>query len=250
MPDAADLFQPQLLYPQNGPLRDQVAEIIEDLILASKLHPGDQLPSERDLAKLLGISRTPVREGIRLLEQRGLLDMKPGSGTYVLGIDASTVADSIERYCVLVRCSHQDIVAVRRVLEPQIAATAAVRATQEDSAKLGELVETIEDTWSRQDLEGFVASDTQFHVALAVASHNDAMVAIMAGLQRMVRTWMLTRGKSSRVERGARSHRTVYDAVVARDPVLARLAMIAHMATIPQGGPGWTAGEESGELSP
>ena len=247
MSDTAGLFASQLLRPQNGPMRDQIADIIEDLILTSKLGPGDQLPSERDLAKLFGISRTPVREGIRLLEQRGLLEMKTGSGTYVLGIDANTVADSIERYCSLVGCSHQDIMAVRKVLEPEIAATAAVRATQEDLTALRELVDTIEDTFLAGEMDEFAASDTGFHVSLAVASHNDAMVAIMTGLHRVVRTWMATRGRLTRIERGARSHRSVYDAVARRDPVLARMAMVGHMAATPTGGPGWSDGGESSD---
>jgi GntR family transcriptional repressor for pyruvate dehydrogenase complex len=215
-------------------LRDQIASLIERYVADKRLQAGDRLPSERELAKQLGVSRTPVREAIRLLEQRGLVEMRVGSGTYVIGISPSTVAESIERYCSLSECSFEDVVAVRGVLEPAIAALAAARATPEDLATLRELVEEIEESFSEGDMEGFTASDSEFHMALAVASHNDAMIAIAAGLHRLVRAWMRARWEVVRERRGAFSHRAVCEAVLARDPVRARSAMIVHEAFRPR----------------
>ena len=232
-----DSFRPQDLGRRRGNenLRDQIAGLIERYVADKRLQAGDRLPSERELARRLGVSRTPVRGAIRLLEQRGLVNMRVGSGTYVIGISPSTVAESIERYCSLSGCSYEDVVKVKGVLEPEIAALAAARATPEDLARLGELVEEIDEALSEGDAEGFTASDAEFHVALAAASHNDAMIAIAAGLHRLVRAWMWARSEMNSEEPGrSYTHRTIYQAVSSRDPVLARGAMIVHEALRPR----------------
>ena len=147
-----DSFRPQDLGRRRGNenLRDQIAGLIERYVADKRLQAGDRLPSERELARRLGVSRTPVRGAIRLLEQRGLVNMRVGSGTYVIGISPSTVAESIERYCSLSGCSYEDVVEVKGVLEPEIAALAAVRATPEDLARLGELVEEIDEARAQE----------------------------------------------------------------------------------------------------
>ena len=212
-------------------LRVQIAESIQQMIAAQQLQPGDQLPSERELARQLGVNRATLREGIRLLEQRGLVQMKVGSGTYITDVAQATVADSIERYFVFGSCSHEDLITLRDILEPEMAALAAERATAEDLARLRELVERMEVTFANNDIASYAAADAEFHEALALATHNRLISAIAGGLARLMRAWIQAQSESMRLEEGARSHRLVYEAIVARDPERARGAMRVHMRT-------------------
>jgi GntR family transcriptional repressor for pyruvate dehydrogenase complex len=209
-------------------LHEQIAQNIEEMIASDQLRPGDQLPTERELAKLLGVNRATVREGIRLLQQRGLVDMKVGSGTFVTNVPLSVVADSIERYLNHSSCTHEDLVALREILEPETAALAAVHATPEELARLSDLVQRVEETFAAMDVKNNAAADADFHQALAQATHNELIVAITAGLKKPMRDWLEAQGLAHRLEGGSRSHRTVCEAVAARDPQRARAAMNTH----------------------
>ena len=210
-------------------LREQIADSVQDLIVADHLRLGDQLPSERGLARHLGVSRGTVREAIRLLEQRGLVAMKPGSGAFLTEVTQEVVADSIERYFVFGNCSHHDLVTLREILEPPTAGLAAEAAGAEDLSRLGRLVDELEGTFYADDVRHYATVDADFHGALAVASHNELIMAITTGLHRIMRSWIEAQSKAYRVEEGARSHREVYEAVVARDAEAARRAMQVHM---------------------
>ncbi|MFH1927041.1 MAG: FadR/GntR family transcriptional regulator [Chloroflexota bacterium] len=228
MTSHTDIFQSVDLKRKH--LHEQIADSIQDLIASNQLQPGKQLPSERDLANRLGVSRNTVREAIRSLEQRGLLMMRPGSGTFVTEVAPEVVADSIERYFAFSSCSHEDLVKLREILEPEVAALAAEHSTSEDLARLKNLVEEMENAFSRDDVERYAATDTNFHVALALASHNELIIAITSGLQQIMRVWIEAQSKTFRLEKGAFSHRAVCEAIAARSPDRAREAMRVHMS--------------------
>ena len=213
-------------------LHEQIADLIQAMIAEGQIQRSSQLPPERELAKLLGVNRATVREAIRLLEQRGLVHMKVGDGTYVTdAISMSVVADCIERQFVFGQCSHEDLVALREILEPGVAAMAALRATDEDLAEMKALIEQIEESFSRRDTAANSHADTAFHMALANATHNELIIAISIGLQQVMLKWMLTQTAAFHFGDGATSHRAVYDGIVARNPVQAREAMAFHMST-------------------
>jgi DNA-binding FadR family transcriptional regulator len=210
-------------------LHGQIADSIQNMVGVGHLGLGDRLPSERDLAGLFGVNRSTVREAIRLLQQRGLVQMKSGSGTFVTDIPQSVIAESIERYCVLGSCSHNDLVSLRGVLEPEMAALAAERVTPQDLARLQDQTLLIEKALADQDQKQYEIADLGFHLALANATHNELIGAIFDGLQRTLRAWLEERSHTFHMGRGARSHRAVFDAVEAGDPEGARQAMKAHM---------------------
>ena len=211
-------------------LREQIADTIQDMIAADRLQPGEQLPSERELARLLGVNRATLREGLRLLEQRGLVEMRVGSGTYIKDIAPGVVGDSIERYFLFASCSHEELTTLRVILEPEMAALAARCADAKDLATLGKCVDEIEATFET-DVAAYAAADAGFHDALALATHNRLIAAIARGLARLMRKWIQAQSESYRFEEGARSHRLVFEAVVARDAERAREAMSLHMRT-------------------
>ncbi len=225
------MSQFQSLNLRRDHLREQIANSIQNMIATRKLQPGDQLPSERELAKQLGVNRATLRESIRLLEQRGLVQMRVGSGTYIADLSRAVLSDSIERYFVFGSCSHEDLVVVREIIEPEMAALAAQHADTEDLAKLRDLLERLEVAFAHDDVAAYAAADTAFHEMLAVATHNELLTAIISGLEKPMRSWLQAQSASYRLEAGARSHRLVYDAVAAHEPERARAAMKMHMGT-------------------
>ncbi len=229
MSTQADLFQSLRL--RRDHLHEQIADSIQDVITNNQLQPGTRLPSERDLAKMLGVNRATVREAIRSLQQRGLVEMRTGSGTFVTDMLGAVVAESIERYSVFGSCSHEELITFREILEPEMAALAATYATPEDLAQLEELVDEIEETFTKDDIASYTDADISFHAMLGVASHNELITAVFSGLEKVMRIWIQAQSETHRLEEGAWSHRQVYEGIVARDPDRAREAMRFHMRT-------------------
>ena len=118
---------------QQSRLHEMVAERIRSMIVSESLHPGDRLPSERDLSERLGVSRVVIREATRVLDAQGLVEVKPGSGTYVKELTPGHVSDSIGLFLRLRQSEqpYRDLIEVRRTLEIDIAGLAAERAEQE-----------------------------------------------------------------------------------------------------------------------
>jgi DNA-binding FadR family transcriptional regulator len=106
-----------------------------------------------------------------------------------------------------------------------------VNASPEELAVLRELVDEIESTFAKRELDGYVAADTGFHEVLAVATHNELISAIVAGLEEVMKQWIKAQTEARLLEAGARSHRGIYEAIAARDPDRAREAMRFHMRT-------------------
>jgi GntR family transcriptional repressor for pyruvate dehydrogenase complex len=222
----AELFQSLQLRRER--LNEQIADSIQEMIAVNKLKPGTQLPAERELARLMGVNRATVREGIRILEQRGLVTMRMGSGTYIADVPPATVTDSIERYLVFGQCSHEDLIKLREMLEPEIAAVAAEQATDEDIARLRELAAQIDVAFAEGTAAEYARLDTAFHETLGSATHNALVIAIVAGLRKVMQGWVLAQSVTHRIEEGAHSHGRVAESVASRDPEAARQSMRHH----------------------
>ena len=198
-------------------LHEQIADTIQRLIVEHQLQPGWHLPPERELAKQLGVNRMTVRQGLYLLQQRGLIDVKVGSGSVLKSMASSVVAESIERYFVFGHCSHRELMTVREILEPEVAALAATHATLEDLARVKALVEQMEASLAKGDIEMCVVADLDFHLELAVASKNRLLIAFMSGLRQVMHSALQAEIVSGFSEARMRVHRLVYDAVASRD---------------------------------
>ncbi|MCL4370859.1 MAG: FadR family transcriptional regulator [Chloroflexi bacterium] len=214
-------------------LDEQIADVIQEMITTQQIRVGDRLPPERELSRLLNVNRSTIREAISLLQERGLVQMKAGSGTYVIHIPADTVGQAIKRYFVSRNCSQRDFMAVRLVLEPEIAALAASKATPEELANLADALGRMEASWPSKDDETYSSADVDFHFTLAVASHNDLFVGIASGTSALMRIWIGTTFRLAKHEDSFRLHREIHQAVVARDAQRAREAMRTHLETIP-----------------
>lgn len=204
----------------------EVGAYLERLI-AAELAPGDRLPTERILAERLDVSRTSVREAMRELEQRRLIARSPGRGTTVLApSDAARELGGLE----IGGAEQADVAELRLVVEPQIAALAAARATDTD---LVLLERTLADSHAGLTPAESLALDMRFHLELAAAARNPLLVSLCD----LTNTWVAdVRARSHRTRAGRRSsvewHRRLYDAVAAGDSDAASQAMVDHLGAV------------------
>jgi len=217
-------------------LHEQIANSIQEMIVEDQLQSGTRLPSERDLAQQLGVSRVTISEAIRSLEQRGLVVRKVGDGTYITDKTRSVFIESMEWLFNVRSCTHEDLMTFREMIEPNIAALAAERATPEDIASLKAFLEVIEDSWDKRVRDKYVVADAHFHEALALASHNELVIAVVAGIQKVLQTAIRVQHQSiPEIYRNVMAkdaeirHRPIYEAIVAHDPDGARTAMDEHL---------------------
>ena len=159
---------------------EEIVRQVKQLIADGKLKSGDQLPPERDLAEKFMVSRTSVREALRALQSRGLVEIRAGEGAFVRDISVETLIEPLALVILPHREAVGELFEARRLLEPAIAALAARRATREE---LGEM-ERILDDQAKEVSQGRtgVAQDTALHAAIANSAHNRAITRIVSAL--------------------------------------------------------------------
>ena len=210
-----------------------VVEEIAHRILGGALHEGAVLPTEPALCEEFGFSRSVIREGLKLLEERGLVRIEQGRGTRVQGRDSWNLLDpavlrialTYDREMLLL----DDLIAVRRLLEREMARAAATRLSEDELAALAENLNRM--TSSLADYEQFRALDLAFHALIMRASGSEIGRTI-------VRTIHMNTGHARRLSApGGRAslectvveHRAIYEALVARDGELAASRTAAHI---------------------
>ena len=224
---------------------EQVAEQIEKRILNGELRSGDRLPTERDLAEQFHVSRTAVREAMKILAQKGLVDMRPGRGTIVIDGSHAAMQDSIGLVMRL-RLGEvggsDNLVEVRGILEPEIAALAAVRATEKEIAAMREAISAMDENLHNAD--AYIAADNRFHEALAQATQN-ALIIIL--IQSIVNLLSEQRKQVFQVEggpqRGQIHHKRILEYVIRREPEAARAAMHLHLQQVREDVSGFSSSE-------
>jgi GntR family transcriptional repressor for pyruvate dehydrogenase complex len=213
-------------------LYQQIVEQIEQSIRAGQLKSGDQLPAERELAEQFGVSRTAVREAVKTLCEKGLVEASPGRGTFIIDDIAHPVRQSLALMFNLARPEDAAfLVDVRTILEPEIAARAAARAEDKHVVALREALAVMDANLGSAD--AFIEADLDFHLALAEATQNPLVLALIdsiVGLLREQRTRIFDAANGP--SHGLLHHRSILDAVERRDPDAARLAMRAHLSQV------------------
>ena len=219
---------------QSARVFEQVAMQIETRILQGELRSGDRLPTERELAEQFHVSRTAVREAMNILAQKGLVDMRPGRGTIVIDGAHEAMQDSIGLVMRLKLGEvggSDNLVEVRGILETEIAALAAVRATEKEIAAMREAIATMDENLNNAD--AFIAADNRFHEALAQATQN---ALIMIFINSIVNLLSEQRKQVFQVEggpqRGQIHHKRILDNVIRREPEAARAAMRSHLQQV------------------
>jgi GntR family transcriptional regulator, transcriptional repressor for pyruvate dehydrogenase complex len=213
---------------------EQVAEQIEKRILDGELRSGDRLPTERHLAEQFHVSRTAVREAMKILAQKGLVDMRPGRGTIVIDGANAAMQDSIDLVMKLKLGEvggSNSLVEVREILEVEIAALAAARAAEKEIAAMREAVKIMDE--SLDDADAFIAADNRFHEALAQATQNTLIFILVNSIVNLLSE---QRKQIFDVEggpqRGQIHHKRILESVIRRDPQAARDAMRSHLRQV------------------
>ncbi|MDQ7777397.1 FCD domain-containing protein [Paracoccus aminovorans] len=218
---------------ENRTAAEATARHIEDLILEGSLRPGDPLLAERELALRLKVSRPTLRQGLKLLEQRGLLVAEAGGGRRVAPL-ATSFTDPLVALMASRAEVVEDYLELRATLEGMAAGLAARRASDLDRETLAGCMRRIEAAHDAADPHAEAEADVDLHVALYEASHNVVLLQIMRALSGMLRRGVFhnrdtlyARPEVREVLR--RQHRAIHDGVMARDPLAASAAAEAHM---------------------
>jgi GntR family transcriptional regulator, transcriptional repressor for pyruvate dehydrogenase complex len=210
---------------------EEIVRQVKQLIAEGKLKSGDRLPPERDLALKFMVSRTSVREALRALQSRGLVEIRAGEGAFVRDISVETLIEPLALVILPHREAVGELFEARRLLEPAIAALAARRATHEE---LGEM-ERILDEQSREVTQGRtgVTQDAALHAAIANSAHNRAITRIVNALIDLLtqsrEESLLTPGRPTRSHE---DHRRILAAIKRRDEVAAHRAMLDHLIAV------------------
>ena len=209
---------------------EEVAKQIERLIL-KKLQPGDKLPSERELADMLRVSRGSIRDAIRGLELMGLVEPRQGAGTIVREISANSVvnpfANALKRRKELV----SELLDFRKMLEPPLAARAATHASSEEVAEMEDILRRQEEKQRQGDAA--VEEDAEFHYSVALASDNSVVLKVIDILMDLLRD---TRARSLQVQgrpqKSLSGHRRILAAIKRHDGEAAKVAMRRHLEDV------------------
>lgn len=209
---------------------EEVARQIEAGIVQNHQRPGDQLPPERELIERFAVSRSVIRESLKVLAEKGLIEILPGKGAFVREPGNGTVRDALRLHLSRQRDASfaRDLAEVRQMLEGETAALAATRATDEDLQKIEAALARMET--EKDQLESFVLADLQFHQALAAATHNDLLILLLSPITGLLTDLMTQLSPLPRApEEAIRHHRSILRAVKRRDAIQARRAMQAHL---------------------
>lgn len=210
---------------------EEIVRQVKQLIADGKLKSGDRLPPERDLAERFMVSRTSVREALRALQSRGLVEIRAGEGAFVRDISVDTLIEPLALVILPHREAVGELFEARRLLEPGIAALAARRATREE---LGEMERILKEQ-AREVARGRtgVAQDSALHAAIANSAHNRAITRIVSALMDLLsqsrEESLLTPGRPTRSHE---DHRRVLAAIRRRDEAAAHRAMLDHLIAV------------------
>jgi GntR family transcriptional repressor for pyruvate dehydrogenase complex len=226
--------QPMYRAVKTSRLFEQIVQQVEESILSGQLKPGDQLPAERDLAQRFRVSRTAVREAVKALREKGLVEAYSGRGTFVTNGTSQAIRQSLD---LMIRINQQEgsanLAELRLVLEPEIAGLAALRMEEQLLSTMREAVAVMERNLHHP--EAYVEADLDFHLALAEAVGNPLILSLLDSIVGLLRE------QRSRIfevdggpERGQLHHKRILAAIERREPEAAREAMRAHLQQVLQ----------------
>lgn len=227
------MFQPI----KNTKVYEQVAEQIQDMVVNGKLQRGDKLPSERQLAEELQVSRTSIREALRALQIIGLIEVRQGEGSYINQSFEKSLFQPLSIMFMLQNSKPEEIIELRRIIEVEAAYLAAKRADDEEIEHLRGLIEKLKDLKDLNNEEASVAVDKEFHYTIAKASKNKLLVNVLNVISELMdkfikeaRGMILVDEKNKEVL--VQQHEAIFKGLENRDPKAAGSAMQIHINLI------------------
>ncbi|HEX3464311.1 MAG TPA: FadR/GntR family transcriptional regulator [Candidatus Elarobacter sp.] len=210
-----------------------MVEAVVPMIVSGELAPGSLLPTEPEMSARFGVSRSVVREALRVLGAKGLIEVRQGSGTRVTTPDRwdpldPLILSTLRGRGVSAAVLH-DLLEARTIVECEVAALAAERADGDERAALQDAIETMRA--SLGDPPGFVRGDSAFHLTLLRAARNRVLERMTQPMHELLQyAQALTDAIPGVLTRALADHEAIADAVMRRDPAGARNAMRAHLA--------------------
>jgi GntR family transcriptional repressor for pyruvate dehydrogenase complex len=210
---------------------EEIVRQVKTMVTEGRLKSGDRLPPERDLAEKFVVSRTSVREALRALESLGLIEIRPGEGTFVREVSVESLIEPLALAMLSQREAIGELFEARRLLEPAIAALAARRATPDEIVELERILEAQGKAIAAGQTG--LAEDAAFHAAIGTAAHNRAITHIAHAIRDL-----LTQSREDslntpgRPHRSHDDHRRLLQAITTRDERAARQAMLDHLDAV------------------
>jgi GntR family transcriptional repressor for pyruvate dehydrogenase complex len=214
----------------------EVIEQIKELLGTGKLKSGDQLPSERDLAESLGISRVSVRQALSVLEALGIVEIRHGEGTFITF--SNDGFSNLEAFLsrITKESDPLDILEARKLIEVEIAGLASEERTEEDLDSMREILAEMER--KIKSGEQTLAIDLKFHLQIANSTHNPVLVSVMNQIGSLMRQnlWNIVKGLSltapGRAEKYLEQHLAIYNAIKGKNSIEAKRTMLEHLESI------------------
>ncbi len=212
-------------------LAARVTQQLLDSIVEGQLRAGQRLPSERELSEQFGVSRTVIREAVRGLEAKGVVEVISGRGLQVASVSSAQVSETFDLYVrgqqIKDTVQPDDISEVREMLELRIVELACQRATEEDLVSIERAFALLE---AAKDEDEAAEQDSNFHLSIARATQNPLLVTLLESVNATIRTVRKeSLQKPGRKAEAQRQHRKVLDTLLARDAIAAVTAMADHL---------------------
>lgn len=220
-------ISPEMGYTEDRPLAEQVSEKIKQYIIMNDLKDGDKMPTEPTLVEIFGVGRSTIREAVKILVSQNILNVRQGSGTYVseeIGVISDPLGFSFIRDKNKLA---RDLLEVRAVIEPEVAALAAQHATEEDIQELDALYNKMETLLLNG--EDYLDVDLLFHQKIAQASGNMVVPRLMPIISEAVDLFTNRTGYQL-LQETLDTHKGVLEAIRSHDAVWARETMLLHIA--------------------
>ena len=218
------MYQPRKL--DNRLLGNQIEDELMKYILNEPIEIGKKIPNEFELAEMFGVGRSTVREAVKGLVSKGVLEVRRGSGTYVISTnsvenDPLGLSKQKDKFKLAL-----ELFEVRLMLEPEIAANAAKNATDEDFQQLKQLCDETEKMYLSG--KNHIPKDIDFHTCIAMCSKNEVVEILIPIINTAVMTFANLTHRTLMNETIA-THRAITDAILERDAIGAKCAMITHL---------------------
>jgi GntR family transcriptional regulator, transcriptional repressor for pyruvate dehydrogenase complex len=213
-------------------LYEQIVQQIEESIREGKLKPGEQLLAERELAQTFGVSRTAVREAVKTLSEKGLVEAYSGRGTFVTSGRSQSMRHSLDSFMKSGDLQNSSyVVEMREILEPEFTALAALRIGEQHMGMMREAVAAMDRSLDQPD--AYIEADLDFHLALAEAAGNPLILSLLDSLVGVLREQRMgIFAVAGGPDRGQVHHKLILKAIEQRNAVKARKAMRAHLEQV------------------
>jgi GntR family transcriptional repressor for pyruvate dehydrogenase complex len=211
-------------------LSQKIESQIKDAITKKVFVPGDKLPGELELTKIFGVSRTAVREALRMLAARGLLEIRKGSGAYVRDFSMSNIVDPFSQFLELKcgKASHLYLIQIRRMIEPEIARIAASHCTEKEIAFLRENLSQMQESY--QHPEEMMQIDIKFHRKLTESAGNPLISVVIEPIFQLLPKFISSTYSQERApDLAIEFHQKILEAITHQDEEAAYTAMKAHL---------------------